>query len=103
MLNKSSEDADLELCLHSLIDTDGKEAVGAAGGYDYVIQNNILRLSHKSQIAECRRSDCGVTATLENNTAFFPVQAHDVPRKSQSRRRAAGKVCQRFPSQHKLK
>jgi hypothetical protein len=49
VLNKSSEDADLELCLHSLIDTDGKEAVGAAGGYDDVIQNNELRLSHQSQ------------------------------------------------------
>ena len=59
VLNKSSEDADLELCLHSLIDTDGKEAVGAAGGYDYVIQNNVLRLSHcKSQIAACRMGDC---------------------------------------------
>ena len=57
VLNKSSEDADLELCLHSLIDTDGKEAVGAAGGYD-VIQNNVLRPSHKSQIAACRMSAC---------------------------------------------
>jgi len=40
VLNKSSEDADLELCLHSLIDTDGKEAVGAAGGLMMYLENH---------------------------------------------------------------
>jgi len=32
ILKKSGDDEDLELCLRSLIDVDGKEAISAAAG-----------------------------------------------------------------------
>jgi hypothetical protein len=32
VLKKTGDDEDLELCLHSLIDTNGKEAISAAAG-----------------------------------------------------------------------
>lgn len=40
VLNKTSEEQDQLLLLHSLIDTEGKEAVGAAAGLLMYLENH---------------------------------------------------------------